>query len=149
MQLNPSANYRQKQHSEGEKNSSFIRLDLRKDIVQILKIETPSLLILSARILTPPLHQLCKMSPILITFSSPRLNLINTVSGHSKSHSYYFPLESVIWNPPILVSQMTAEIQRETGHGRAIMKQHSLHHSLSQHIYKQRQSCKLKGHFCL
>lgn len=41
------------------------------------------------------------MAVILITFSSPRLNLINSVNGHSKSHSFYFPKESVHWNPPI------------------------------------------------
>lgn len=51
-----------------------------------------------------------QMATILITFYSLRLNLINTVSGHSKSHSYYFPNKSLLSGiPQLLMSQMTAE----------------------------------------
>lgn len=49
------------------------------------------------------------MAVKLITFSSLRLNLINSANGHSKSHSFYFPKESVHWNPPAIMSQMTVE----------------------------------------
>lgn len=85
------------------------------------------------------------MAVILITFSSLRLNLINSANGHSKSHSFYFPKESVPWNPPLIFNE--SDDSGAPGHGWDARKTHYVTPSVK--TYKQKQSFKLKGHLCL